>query len=192
MGLLSALNRKLREYAPLVTLAVAVASIVAATYAAAAFHSGLTHSSRHDTYRYLEQLLADHYPAIVDYDRNAPSANEAVLVAELRGFAFDAYTCVGVGACDREVVRRFICIDPKLSGALSFSSGIASQVSNLGPLLARIEQDAAASRADVEELRERFRPHLETLYVLGRIYGIDPARQGPDFFVDECERYEGR
>ena len=121
-------------------------------------------SAKLETYKLIEQLLNDSYPTIENFrtaDKFDKSTEEST-AKELESFLFQLNTCIEVGACDRKVTLAFLCNSPKISGPLSYSSGIAK---------ASISLEKVIKSAELQESFAMGIRHVRVMEILSRIFG---------------------
>jgi hypothetical protein len=142
-------------------------------------------SAKLETYKLIEQLLNDSYPTIEKF-RSADKFDTSTSLStanELESFLSQLNTCVEVGACDRTVSQAFLCNSPKISGPLSYSSGIASM---------SLSVEKSIMSSGMPTLKKTFLsesiPHLRVMETLSRIFGNTGKWKSYELIIDGCRQ----
>ncbi len=142
-------------------------------------------SAKLETYKLIEQILTRSYPTIENF-RDAPKFEDATALAiakELDSFLSELNTCIEVGTCDREISREFLCHSPKISGPLSYSSGIAKATMVVDEWSKSIGMMPPA----IQEVYKKNLYHLRVMQRLNQIFGNTGKWESYDLISEGCK-----
>jgi outer membrane murein-binding lipoprotein Lpp len=95
-----------------------------------------------ETYKFVDKIVNETYPNLTKYRRALAGSgadleeSDLPLAMDIADALDDIDTCISVGACDKDVARRYLCNSNKMSNILSAMSGMMQSYSALMPVLA--------------------------------------------------------